>query len=152
ERARYDCPVTDKRPGLRKAGTAELIRARTLTLWRSTDYPLGELLESADVMSEGGLREDNGLQRYYGTTTLLLPLRSAGGYIRDADHSSAALLVALDPHVRLRAIRIAAREARVRGPHLLGTILSEVSVTTVANGVLMKVEVEAAVESDAFVV
>jgi hypothetical protein len=56
--------------------------------------------------------------------------------------------VALDPHVRLRAMRVARREAAQRAHGPLDRVRTEITVSPCAKGVAVHVEVEAQVLRD----
>ncbi len=132
-------------PGPVKAGAVKLVQSRAVEVFRSTDYRWRELLEHADVMSEGAVRTEPDGHSYYGTTSLLLPLASRGGVVPDELAAGLARLLTQDPHARVRAIRIAYREARVRSVHPIGRIRAELVVKTDASGIRIDVDVEARV-------
>jgi hypothetical protein len=97
-------------------------------------------------MSEGATRREvEGTSYYYGTTSLLLPFVSQGGRIPDELALDVVRLVTRDPHARVRAIRIACREAQVRSVHRLGQIRAELVVRHDSRGVRIDVDVEARV-------
>lgn len=108
-------------PGLAKTRAAPLLRRRTLYLVATSDGALRDLFERADIVSEGEARREGDVLVYYGTTSLLL---------RDLEvpiHVALARAVALDPHVRVRALRIARREAAARAGGPLGTLHAELT-------------------------
>jgi hypothetical protein len=114
-------------------------------VFRSADYRWQELLDTADVMSEGAIRNEADGPSYYGTTSLLLPLVSRGGAVPDELSAKLSRLVTRDPHARLRAIRIACREAQVRSVQPIGRIRAELVVKNDARGIRIDVDVEARV-------
>jgi hypothetical protein len=128
-----------------KAGAFRLVQSRAVEVFRSADYRWHELLDSADVMSEGAIRNESDGPSYYGTTSLLLPLVSLGGVVPDELSKVLSRLVTHDPHARLRAIRIACREARVRSVHPIGRIRAELVVRADSRGIRIDVDVEARV-------
>jgi hypothetical protein len=132
-------------PGLRKTAGLPILSQRNLNLWQSTDYRWRELFEAADVMSEGAAREEPDGTVYYGSTSILLPLISGGGGVPDELVSEVARSLSVDPHARLRAVRIACREAQVRSPGPIGRVRAELFVRTDPRGVRVDVEVEARV-------
>jgi hypothetical protein len=134
-----------KGPGIAKAGRHRLVASRKVTMWRSADYSWRELFEAADVMSEGRLRTERDGTSYYGTTSVLLPFVSAGGLVPDAFAKDVESLIAKDPHARVRAVRIACREAQVRSVHPVGRIQADVVVRRDPRGIRLDVEVEARV-------
>lgn len=134
-----------KGPGLVKAGDACLVSRRFVEVFRSTDYRWRELFEGADVMSEGAVRDEPDGSAYYGTTSLLMPFVSQGGFVPDELARDVARLVQHDPHARVRAIRIACREARVRSVCQIGRIKVELVVRPDPRGIRMDIDVEARV-------
>lgn len=132
-----------KGPGLAKARAARIVERRAVELFRASDYRWRELFEAADVMSEGAVRSELEGPTYYGTTSLLLPFVSKGGHVPDELALAVARLVARDPHARLRAVRIACREARVRSVHPVGRVRAELVVTPDSRGIRIDVDVEA---------
>jgi hypothetical protein len=105
--------------------------------------PLGDLVETADVVSEGRTEAEAGALVYYGSTSVLLLRRGAGGGLPDLEISALAALLRRDPHVRLRVLRIAHREATARAGGPLGTVRAEIDVSPSARGVALLVEVVA---------
>lgn len=128
-----------------KAGRASLVSRRLVEVFRSTDYRWRELFEGADVMSEGAVRDEVEGSSYYGTTSLLLPFVSRGGLVPDELARDVARLVLRDPHARVRATRIACREARVRSVYPIGRIKAEIVVRPDPRGIRMDIDVEARV-------
>jgi hypothetical protein len=114
-------------------------------LWQSADYRWRELFEAADVMSEGATRPEPGGLVYYGSSSVLLPLVSAGGLLPDEDLEELLELIAHDPHARLRAIRVACLEAQLRSGGDLGSVRAELAVRRDPRGIRIDVDVEAAV-------
>jgi hypothetical protein len=134
-----------KGPGLRKTRGLPLLHERSVALFQSSDYGWREIFESADVMSEGATRSEPEGKTYYGSTSVLLPFRSNGGRIPDADADQVAKLLAHDPHARLRAVRIACVEAQVRSVAPIGRVRAELCVRRVTRGIRVDVDVEAKV-------
>jgi hypothetical protein len=132
-------------PGPVKAGQIRFVESRAVEVFRSADYRWQELLDRADVMSEGAIRNESDGASYYGTTSLLLTLASQGGIVPDELSEKLSRLVTRDPHARLRAIRIACREARVRSVHPIGRIRAELVVRSDVRGIRIDVDVEARV-------
>ncbi len=141
----YNGPVhsSSRGPGPRKASSVPLLRKRSVELWCSSDYRVRQMFEAADVMSEGAPREESEGPVYYGMTSIVLPLESNGGQIPDGQLATVAKLLAHDPHARVRAIRIAWREAQVRSAFPLGQLKAELSFSTTHHGVKIDVDVEA---------
>jgi hypothetical protein len=138
-------PRKARGPGLAKIGTLALGASRQLELWQSADYRLRELFEAADVMSEGATRVEPDGTTYYGSTSVLLPFVSHGGFVPSDRAADIARLVANDPHARLRAIRIACLEAQVRSGAPIGRVRAELFVRTDTRGIRVDVDVEARV-------
>jgi hypothetical protein len=116
-----------------------------MELWQTADYRWRELFESADVMSEGETRDEPTGPVYYGSTSVLLPLRSRGGSVPDAELEKIERIVAGDPHARLRAVRIACLEAQLRSGGPIGRVRAELFVRRDRRGVRLDIEVEARV-------
>lgn len=132
-------------PGLAKAGGHRFVSVRGRELWQSADYRWRELFEQADVMSEGAVRRDAEGAFYYGTTSVLLPYASSGGLVPDEMAMPVTRLAAHDPHARVRAIRIACREAQVRSKDPLGKVHAEFVVRPDSRGIRIDIDVEAPV-------
>jgi hypothetical protein len=152
-RAAYDSIVTrhgdesttrPPRPGLAKAGRHGLLLRKRLELWQSSDYGWRELFEAADVISEGAVHRDE--VTYFGTTSILLPYASRGGLVPDELGRAVTRMAARDPHARLRAVRIACREAQVRAGRPIARLNAEVVVRPDSRGVRVDVDVEARVQ------
>jgi hypothetical protein len=133
------------RPGVRKAGALSLVRRKSVSLLSSSDYRWRELFEAADVMSEGATRDEPDGPVYYGSTSVLLPRVSRGGLVPDAELEFLRHAVALDPHARVRAVRIACLEAQLRAPGALGRVRAEFVVRDDPRGIRIDVDVEARV-------
>jgi hypothetical protein len=88
-------------------------------------------IENADVISEGAASGDS----YFGTTSLVLPARLAPELVEKTQW------IARDPHLRLRALRIADREARSRGA--TGTMRTEMTIDAHKDGIVVHIDVEA---------
>jgi len=139
-------PRKERGPGPVKTGMLALLgSSKKLELWQSADYRLRELFEAADVMSEGATRSEPDGATYYGSTSVLLPFVSHGGFVPKERASDIARLVASDPHARLRAIRIACLEAQVRSGAPMGRVRAELFVRPDPRGIRVDVEVEARV-------
>jgi hypothetical protein len=134
-------------PGLAKTRGLPLVARRNIELWQSADYRWRELFESADVMSEGALRDESDGPVYYGSTSVLLPVVSQGGQIPDEQVDDVARAIHSDPHARVRAVRIACVEAQVRCVAPLGRVRAELFVRPSRRGIRVDVEVEARVEA-----
>jgi hypothetical protein len=118
---------------------------RNFELIHSSDDQIRELFEHADVISEGAVRQEASGRCYYGTTSVLLPSITRGGLIPDEQRAALAVQLQADPHARVRAIRIACREAQVRCGASLGQLRAEVKVVEDHTGVRFDIDVEAPV-------
>ncbi len=132
------------RPGLAKARGLPFVLAQTTTLYRATDPRWRELFEQADIISEGCARQEAGGRMWYGTTSLILSVPAGTGDGRALREPAVlAALAGRDVHVRLRAVRMAHREASLRAPGGLGRFTCEIQVTPDARGVRIDVDVQA---------
>ncbi|MEO6576203.1 MAG: hypothetical protein ABIP89_20275 [Polyangiaceae bacterium] len=126
-------------PGLAKTAGARLFSARQTTLVRSSDPRWRELLKLADAVSEGKERSEDGRTVWYGTTSLILLFPD----LPEAERAFVAAVAARDPHLRLRATRIAHREAASRAPGILGLSRCEITTQVDPRGVRIDVDVQA---------
>jgi hypothetical protein len=138
-------PSHGDRPGLAKIRTVPLLRRRNVTLVLADAGPMRDIVEGADVVSEGEVRIEAGAPWYYGSTSVLLLRTSAGGALPDAEIEALAAVLRSDPHARLRVLRIAHREATARSGGTLDTLRAEIDVSASARGVALLVEVVARV-------
>lgn len=137
-------PLRPGRPGIAKTRELPLIQRRVVELWQSNDYRWRELFAAADVMSEGATRKDVDGAVYYGSTSIVLTLGS-----RDAVYADKLVrALSKDPHVRLRAVRIACLEAQLRATGAIGRVHSEFRVKPHQGGACIDVDVHANVFSD----
>jgi len=130
-------------PGIAKTRGLPLVRHRFVELWQSADYRWRELFETADVMSEGETRDEPSGRVYYGSTSVLLSLKSSA--VSKAELSAIERMLSVDPHARLRAVRIATLEAQLRSGGPLGRLRAELFVRRDKRGVRLDIEVEAPV-------
>ena len=128
-----------KGPGLAKTRGYPLIATRTTLLARATDARWASLFERADIISEGAARHEDGNLRWYGSTSVLLPQP----LLEDTEASLLLRVASHDVHVRLRAVRLAHREASVRAPWPLGRASCELRFQLATTGVRIDVDVEA---------
>jgi hypothetical protein len=124
------------RPGLAKARGLPFVLAHTTTLLSASEPRWRELFDHADVISEGSARDEAGGRIWYGSSSLILTLP-------DGDRTMLATLAGRDVHVRLRAVRMAHREASLRAPGRLGRFTCEIQVGPDARGVRIDVDVQA---------
>ncbi|MFT3773153.1 MAG: hypothetical protein QM820_47840 [Minicystis sp.] len=136
-------PPLPPRPGLVKIRAVPLVTRRHVELVAAASGPLRDVVEGADVVSEGRTQIEGGRLVYYGSTSVLLLRESAGGSLPDAEIDGLATVLRRDPHVRLLVLRIAHREAAARAGGPIGTVHAEIDVAPCARGVALLVEVVA---------
>jgi hypothetical protein len=124
------------RPGLAKARGLPLVLAHSTTLLSAPEPSWRQLIEHADIVSEGCARDETGGRMWYGSTSLIL---SVPGH----EPAMLATLAGRDVHVRLRAVRTAHREASLRAPGRLGRFACEIQFSADARGVRIDVDVQA---------
>lgn len=137
-------------PGVRKVRQPDPLTTRSPRLVRCEPHWVQDLFAYADVMSEGAWSADG--SRYYGTTSILLrldaqPARPTSSHRKPETPTSARdtlNALAADPHARVLALRVARREALVRARTELATAFAELSVQRASNGLLIRIEIEAA--------
>jgi hypothetical protein len=134
-----------RRPGLAKTKGARLFHSRTLHLIAASDARWGELFDTADVVSEGAPRGEGSERSYFGSSNIILLIAPESP---EQSVQSLAGAVARDPHVRLRAMRVARREAAQRANAPLDRVRAEITVSPCATGVAVHVDVEAQVLPD----
>jgi hypothetical protein len=129
------------RPGLAKTRGERPVRACVLTFLRASDGRFRAMFEAADVMTEGAVEVSNEVAVWYGSTSLILP------WPPELDSPTArefvAAVAARDPHVRLRAVRMARREACLRAPSPLGRVECELKMEARDDGLRIDVDVQA---------
>jgi hypothetical protein len=107
-----------------------------------------ELLEKADVVSEGAVRKEVEGSVYYGTTSVLLMPAAKGRKYSVEEVETLVLLLTADPHARVRAVRIACIEAQLRAGCDIGAVRAELTIRRDERGVRIDIDVEARVISD----
>ena len=120
-------------PGIAKVRRVRLVRRQNVELVALAEGPIASLLEHADAVSEGATDRTGG--RYFGTTDLLLD-------VPEDERAVVAAALGQDPHARVRALRIARREAALRCAAPLGTMQAEVVVVASVRGVRVHVDVD----------
>ncbi len=126
-------------PGLVKTRGERALHYRAALLVRGPITHWAKLIETADVMSEGAEQPDGDVPTWYGSTSLVLEFP-------DADAESRLFLATIarrDPHVRLRVVRLARREASSRAPAQLGKAVCEVRAAEDPRGVRIDVDLQA---------
>lgn len=125
-------------PGLARAATLPFYVQKTL--YRGQDARWCEAFEKADLVSEGAVKSstspvDNS-STYFGSTSILLN-------VPPRERERTAHLARDCVHVRLRAVRLARREAEVRSQGPLGVSRCEVKIVADPNGLRIDVDLEA---------
>jgi hypothetical protein len=117
------------------------VGAKHVHLVRLVDSVTRDWLDSADVVSEGRVELEGNAERYFGTTSILIGADQGAGLTPAALYD----LVEGDPHLRLRVVRLARREAVVRAIRPLGTIAIELTFAPTRDGVAIGIDVSAIV-------
>ena len=127
-------------PSIVKARKPALVSQDRRARLRVHEPAWRELFERADAVSEGSCREEAEGRVWYGTTSLILPLPLP---VTHEERHFIAAVAARDLHVRLRAIRIAHREAQSRAPGALDIVMTELRVSHDPQGVRIDVDIQA---------
>jgi hypothetical protein len=130
-------------PGLRKAAFAPSHISRNATFVRSEDAHWRDAFGQANILSEGKTEAGS----YQGTTSIVLQIACAANDLSSTDPRT-FLTVQLAEHcmhVRLRALRIARREAQHRAGRSLHPSRCDMQFLRVPGGVKIEVSVEAKV-------
>ncbi len=126
-------------PGLRKTRGDAIGQTRALALVKVVDARWRDLVEAADIVSEGSSRLEGDAPTWYGSTSLLLALPDVSA----GDREKIAALAWGDPHLRVRVLRIAHREAAARAPATLGSATCELRTAADPRGLRIDVDVQA---------
>src|SRR5262245_52627799 len=140
-------PRRAARPGLTKIRGLPLLLRRRLQLVSTLDGRWRDLLEAADVVSEGKARQEGGALVYYGSTSILFTSAAVDhdGPAPKPTVAELARVLAHDPHTRLRVVRVARNEAAARAGAPLGSVRAEVAVRVSDDGLVVTVDVVARV-------
>ncbi len=147
----YDPSVAppSPRPGLAKTRELPLLQKQQRQFWQSNDLTWRDLLEKADVVSEGAIRNETDGPVYYGSTIILLFDSTHGGRFAPSERATLFALLSHDPHARVRVVRMACLEAQLRARRGIGSIRAEFAVRLDPRGLRVDVDVEAPVLVDA---
>jgi len=117
-----------------------------MELWASEPGAISDYVRTADIVSEGDVREEGGKRVYYGSTSLLFVPGS-----RTSTLPVGVLCARLsnDPHARLLALRIAVREATQRAGAQPGSASAEIAFREGPRGVIATVDVTLPIETAA---
>ncbi len=102
-------------------------------LVRTSPHAALALVDGADVVSEGGERDEAGGRRYHGTSSF--------SFSMDEEDDALAALVA-DPHLRVHVLRRARAEAASRASGVVGTLRAEILVRKRGRQLEILVELE----------
>jgi len=113
-----------------KVRRGPIVCRRDVQLLKVQEAWLAAVLANADVMSEGSTVEEEGGAVYYGSTSIRChldvgALTTAMG--EQLEPEALAHAVVVDPHTRLRLVRLAHREAVVRAGGPLNVMYAELS-------------------------
>lgn len=117
-----------------------------MELWTSEPGAMSDYVRTADVVSEGEVRDEGGKRIYYGSTSLLF-VPSARTSMLPVGVLCARL--SNDPHARLLALRIAVREATQRAGAQPGSASAEIAFREGPSGVIVTVDVTLPLEAAA---
>ena len=141
---------------LKKARPLALVDVRPRLVLRTVDARWREAFDAADVVSEGAARDEphsSGARVWYGSTSIIVRLGEAGRPLPESERAFLASIAERDVHARVRALRIAVREASARalaglvgeaaGNVRLGRSQCEIRVSVDPEGVRIDVDVQA---------
>jgi hypothetical protein len=133
-------------PSIAKVRRPRALRRRDLTLFTLSDDALREIMSTADVVSEGKTSTTGAELRYDGTTSIQI---SFSQFETDPRVTRATIIevIAACPHLRLRATRIAHREAASRAHGMLSTLSSATSVSVSNERIAIVIEVSGRVDA-----
>ena len=121
-------------PGLAKTRAPRLVTRMVRSYFRVNPHALDSLLARADIVSEGAVVDGH----WCGTTSIDLPIEEP----LEADHVRALRAC---PHLRVRLLRIAQREASARAPSAIESVRAELSLRIEHRLLRIVVDVEAQV-------
>lgn len=107
---------------------------------------MADYVRTADVVSEGEIREEGGRRVYYGSTSLLFVPGPRTLALQTADLCAR---LSNDPHARLLALRIAVREATHRAGANAGSASAEIAFREGPTGVIATIDVTVPIDSAA---
>src|SRR5690606_32530587 len=137
-------PRASAGPGPAKAQGGPRPSEHQFTLWRSSDTWWRLLFEQADVMSEGAIQRQGDAMIYFGTTSILLHAAAGSDLLDVSALPQYRSRAAVDPHARVRAIRVACREAQVRAELPLRRVQAHLRTVCDPRGLRLDIDVEAA--------
>src|SRR5262249_29584957 len=126
-------------PGLAKTRGPSLVAFCEGPLIRTFDAKWRELLQKADSISEGCARYEQTGPVWDGSTSLRVHLPR----YPEKRRALFADLAARDHHLKVRALRIALREAATRAPGVLGRSICEMRTGPDRDGIRIDIDVQA---------
>jgi hypothetical protein len=113
-------------PGLAKVRREPIAAQRSVDLVGLRKGWFAAMVASADVVSEGAVQWVDGVEGYFGSTSLRCVVNTSGTLPREVQ--ALAELVIRDPNARLRLLRLAHREAVSRaGARSLDVLTAEIT-------------------------
>ena len=113
-------------PGLRKATRGSIRSQRRPNLLRLNEGWVASMFSRADIVSEGAVRQDDGKEQYFGTTSIDVTIAAAAMAAEGHEPERLAQALLADPFTRLHVLRMARREATSRASRSLDVAYSEV--------------------------
>ncbi len=132
-------------PGLIKIRAPSPVTRRLLSVVGASDSLWAALFEHADVVSEGLSSEEQGKLVYRGTTSVILLDDRYGGLLTVSQSAQMAKIAGSDPHLRVRLVRLAQREALSRVSQPLDCTYIEIIVRSDPRGICAEMDVFAQV-------
>jgi hypothetical protein len=127
-------------PGLVRSRSRGPVSIKWTPRVRGSDAHWRALFEAADSVSEGAVVDEASGPVWYGSTSVILALPKETS-LREL--AWLAQVAEKDLHVRLRAVRLAQREAQLRAPSTLGRCSCEIRVGSGERGVRIDVDIQA---------
>jgi len=110
---------------------------------RCADYQWKHLFEGAEVISEGAVRRDAEGATYFGSTHIRLSDTTHPIQTAELDTRTFRQLIHVDPHARLRAMRIACLEAQIRSQSQFASVRTEITFVEESHAIRISVDIEA---------
>lgn len=130
-------------PGLAKTRGAKVVERIKREWVRCNDYHWRALFESADTLSEGAIKTSAEGSTYFGSTHIHLRHVALAKLTDDLDPGDLFKIVQADPHVRLRAVRLACLEAMVRANAAFSSVSTEITFRPELLAICISVDIEA---------
>jgi hypothetical protein len=130
-------------PSVAKVRAPSPVARRMIALLSSSDAWWEDWFERADIMSEGLSTVEEGQGIYRGTTSVILTEGADGQGMQSKQVAELVRIATRDPHLRLRLVRLARREAASRSSQPLGCTFVEIKLTMDAKGLRADLDVVA---------